>query len=84
MVCDLVRPSFAAAHRVQLEGLHVSVGRCAHTTLPCFKQKIHVGHFPSRCSLGRQGLLLLRFCRNGKAEMQRAYELYQVARLLRN
>lgn len=40
------------------------------------------GTFRSRCSLGSQGLLLLPFCRKSKAEMQRAYELYQVAQLL--
>lgn len=61
MGCDLVRPSFAAVHRVQLEGLHVSVGWCAHTTLPCFKQKIHVGHISFSLQPGEAGTLVIAF-----------------------
>lgn len=49
------------AHCVQLEGLHVSVGWCAHTTLPCFEPEIHVGHILSSLKPGEAGTLVIAF-----------------------
>lgn len=49
------------AHCMQLEGLHVSVGWCAHTTLPCFELEIHVGHILSSLKPGEAGTLVIAF-----------------------